>query len=167
MAGQVLRLLLIIAIALAWSMGQASPVWAAAPTLIMVYGHPMTEQVIPRDWQSNAAVIGGERLTEMSMIEPEGRPHLELALFWGPRWVEYVEDDRPLADLRPEHANQHGRFYPAVGSDAALIVLEHGRNAPTPIIQVGPEGLAILARHDVPVRTKSALCVPGSVVPSP
>jgi hypothetical protein len=57
-----------------------------------------------------------------------------LALFWGFEWVQFVNDIRPLTALKPEQANQHARFYPALGAALALVVFrdepgEMGENA--------------------------------------
>lgn len=54
---------------------------------------------------------------------------------------------KPVAVLRPEQANQHARFYPAVG-DAPAIVEGVGY----PLRLVSPDGLAELQRRGVVVR---------------
>lgn len=78
----------------------------------------------------------------------EGREYLLLSLFWGDNlWEPYVRDGR-LDELRPELANQAGRFYPASGGRAAVIdLLVNGRAGPK---QVSEEALATLTRHGVP-----------------
>jgi hypothetical protein len=42
------------------------------------------------------------------------RTYLKLAIFWG----LYYPDQ-----LTPENASQHGRFYPATGSDPAVVIV--------------------------------------------
>lgn len=134
----------------------ASPAVAAAPRFMMVYGPPLSEPVVLRDWQENLTVMVKMKRTNLDPGELEGRPYLKMALFWGPRWVEYVEEGRPLDALRPEQANQRARFYPATGDEPALISLGSSRFGPGSIRRVDPEALAVLARRGVPVRSEAS-----------
>jgi len=62
------------------------------------------------------------------------RPFYDLALFCGLKWVHYMDDGRSLTTLTADEANQHARFYPAVGAAPAVVVFqdepgEFGANA--------------------------------------
>src|SRR5689334_2520114 len=99
---------------------------AAGPRLIMFYGGPLQKPVILADWQENllfvAATHDEAKVTSRAL---EGRPYIKVAMFWGPEWEHYVEEGRPLDKIRPDQANQHSRFYPAV--DGHLSVFVYGR----------------------------------------
>ena len=127
------------------------PAAAAAPRLLMIYGGPLAKPVILDNWAENGSVFGDE----MPTIKPadlEGRPYLKLALFGGPRWRDYVDAGKPLDALRPEDANQHGRFYPPFGGAAPLITLDSIPGPGWPVRRVEPRGIAMLVRHDIPMR---------------
>jgi len=148
------RVLLIVGLVLLVTALVASPAVAAAPRLIMVYGPPLSKPIILRDWQENLTVMLKMKRTNIDPGELEGRSYLKMALFWGPRWVEYVEEGKPLGALRPEQANQHARFYPATGDEPALITLGSSKFGPRSIRRVEPEALVVLARHGVPVSSE-------------
>jgi hypothetical protein len=146
-------------------LGVAVPATAAAPRLIMVYGGPLARPVVLADWWGNLAVITGEAVD----VRPEGlsaRPYLNLALFWGPRWDTYVRDGGSLDALHPEQANEHARFYPAVGEAPALVESQNIGG----LRRLPPQGAEVLARHGIPVRLDaagaSARADGGSVAPS-
>jgi len=81
------------------------------------------------------------------------RPSLRISLFWGPVWNDYVEKGRPLSALRPEQADQHGRFYPAWRGKPAVVDLRFAEHGPK---RVGQASLAILARYGIPIRLEVA-----------
>jgi hypothetical protein len=149
------RVLLIVGLTLLMAALVASPAVAAAPRLMMVYGPPLSKPIVLQDWRENLTVMVGLERTNIDPGELEGRPYLKMALFWGPRWVEYVEEGRPLDALRPEQANQHARFYPATEDEPALITFGSSKFGPGVIRRVEPEALAVLARHGIPVRSEA------------
>ena len=108
---------------------------AAAPRLILISGPLLERPVLIENWDDNMRIMAA--INDRSVAESEAvtdRPFYELALFWGLEWVQYINDGRPLAALKPEQANQHARFYPAVGTAPALVVFrdqpgEWGQNA--------------------------------------
>jgi len=74
--------------------------------------------------------------------EVEGRPFLDLALFWGSNGR-----GQPISSLRPEDADQHGRFYPATDDESAVVHLPLAEY-PDPV-RAGLELRSILTRHGV------------------
>ena len=70
------------------------------------------------------------------------RPRYDLALFWG-------VPTKPVP-TRPNEANQHGWFFPAIGGRRAIVKLRvSGEDFPR---VATPETLRILARHGVLTR---------------
>ena len=138
------------------AMTLAVPVEAAAPRVIMVSGTGLCRPVILDDWPENrdlmeSVALGGE-------VKPEdliGRPYLEMGLFWGSEWVQYVDEGKPLDALSIEQASQYGRFYPAVGDAPAAMVIESVPMGDGLSGRLGPEGVEILARHGVPASLES------------
>lgn len=132
----------------------ATPVMAAGPRIMMVYGHPLTKPVVFSNWGENEglAVAANDDMSVMH-AQLKGRPFFRVALFWGTEWVRYMKRHRSTAALRPNQANQFARFYPAYASAPALFAFD---SIPGPyrslIRRIRPEGLAILARHGIPVR---------------
>jgi hypothetical protein len=101
---------------------------AAAPRLILISGPLLEQPVLIQEWDDTFRVMAGINDRAPAALEiPTDRPYYDLGLFWGMEWVQYVNDGRPLTALKPEHANQHARFYPAVGSARALVVFADER----------------------------------------
>jgi hypothetical protein len=126
---------------------------AAAPRLIMVSGATIERPVLLSDADEVVDFYSSFfRGTAVDRASLEKRPSLRLGLFWdNGLWEPYVRDGR-LGELRPEQANQVGRFYPAVGDKPALVdVPGYGR---WPKL-ADAQALGILARHGVPVRLDS------------
>jgi hypothetical protein len=96
---------------------------AAAPRIILVSGPLLERPILIQDWNDNMRIMGGVNNRAGAASEaPADRPYYEFALFWGMEWVQYINEGRPVAALRPEQATQHARFYPAVGAAPALFV---------------------------------------------
>jgi hypothetical protein len=105
---------------------QASTLNAAAPRLALVSGALLERPVLIQDWDDTMRIMAGINNRASAPSDAlTGRPYYELALFWGMEWVQYVNDGRPVTALKPEQANQHARFYPAVGMAPALVVFEN------------------------------------------
>jgi len=84
--------------------------------------------------------------TAETNVNLNDRPFFELALFWGPEWSAYVDSGKFLDKLRPEDANQKGRFYPAFGDKPAVI------SAGPTVKQVPAESLRLLERYGIHTR---------------
>jgi hypothetical protein len=124
---------------------------AAAPRLIMVSDEPLGEPVVTADARVVFALYGSlfHDGATVDGSQLKGRRALRLGLFWhNPTWEPYVRDGR-LAELRLHQANQVGRFYPAVGDEAALVVLPGYGSWPK---RVSKEALQILEANGIPVR---------------
>jgi len=117
---------------------------AAAPRLLMVYGGPLQNGVLLRDWGEIFKMFTSA--PSETNVNLNDRPFFELALFWGREWNDYVNDGKPLDKLRPEDANQKGRFYPAFGDKPAVI------SAGRTVKQVPAESLRFLERYGIPTR---------------
>jgi hypothetical protein len=130
---------------------------AAAPRIIMFYGGNLPKPVVLHEWRENMEfmrAISHEAKVTAKYLEV--RPYIIVALFWGQEWVRYGKDGDRLNRLRPEQANQHGRFYPAVANKRAIFVF-NSVPGPWPLTrEVEKEGTEILAKHGIPIRLRSA-----------
>ena len=103
----------------------STKVSAISPSAVMVYGENAGQPTLlrpasPADfhtfgllwWQggpyNNPRPIDPELLTRL-----KARPYVNLAIFWG----QYDVDQ-----FKPEHASQHGRFYPPTATEPAIVV---------------------------------------------
>lgn len=117
----------------------------------MVSDEPLDEPVVIADARVvfdlyQALVLDGAAVASNQLT---GRRALRLGLFWhNPTWDPYVRDGR-LAELKLRQASQAGRFYPAIGDEAALVVLPGHGNWPK---RVSAEALRILEANGIPIR---------------
>ena len=121
----------------------AVPAQAAAPRYILVTGPGLPRPATLGNWMENLAfetsLLHARRPTSGWQ---DNRPRYELALLWG-------VPAKPIP-TRPNEANQHGWFYPAVGGRRAVVKLRvSGEDFPR---VASPETLRILAPHGVPTR---------------
>jgi hypothetical protein len=118
----------------------------AAPNYIFVSGPGLARPVLFSDWKENlelfSAAVFSVRPDAATLRGLRNRPRLDLAHFW--QW-----SGRP-APRTPREANQHGRFYPAHGSEPAVVLL--AVDGATGYLLASPELLKFLKRHGVPVR---------------
>lgn len=133
-----------------------TPASAAAPNLVMIYGPSLVRPIILTDWQENGQLIPtadqGVAITPNELI---ARPYFNLALFWGPAWMEYMNAGKPLNVLQPDQANQHAKFYPAVGTADPIFVFD-SIPGPGPLIRrMNPSNLAVLTKYGVPISLTS------------
>ena len=143
------RLALLAAIVLlAASAGTAQ---AAAPRIVIVSGKPLRHQVVVSDWGRIFAIVDGiAGARPVPRARLANRPRLTFAMFWGPRWNEYLRSGRPAAALRPSQADQIGYFYPAWRGRQALIdLVPWAGEWPRPL---SGKALAALKRSGVPIR---------------
>lgn len=116
---------------------------AAAPRYILVSGPGLRRPATLGNWTENFAfetsLLRARRPTSGWRND---RRRYDLALFWG-------VPAKPVP-TRPNEANQHGWFYPAIGGRRAVVKLRvSGEDFPR---VASPETLRILARHGVPTR---------------
>jgi hypothetical protein len=125
----------------------AASAHAAAPNYMLIHGPGLPKPILLPRWSENGAVLS--TLVQAPYARPQlvrqlrSRPRLGIALFWG--W-----SDRPRP-TSPGAANQRGWFYPADGSQPAVVALRvNGIDKPR---LAPPRSLRILARYGVPIRT--------------
>jgi hypothetical protein len=123
----------------------APPARAAAPNYILVSGPGLAEPVLLADWSENLALLvaltDARRATGAARALAR-RPRLDLAEFWG--WSGLPPPTKATK------TGQHGTFYPAHGSQPAVIViLVNGAAFPR---RVPAEVRRVFARHGIPLR---------------
>jgi hypothetical protein len=140
MTGRAAALLAVSAIAL----GLPATGHAACPRMIMASGPALAEPILISDWEPACELYASFFASAPIDADLEGRPAIRLGLFWNSHvWEPH------LADLRPEQADQFGRFYPAVGDEPAVVVLPGYGEWPT---AVNEAGLRVLRARGIPVR---------------
>ena len=145
---KVLAALLAAIVLLGASAGSAR---AAAPRIVIVSGKPLAHQVVISDWRRIFTIVdglGGARPVPRARLAH--RPRLAFAMFWGPRWNDYISSGKPPAALRPSQADQIGHFYPAWRGRQALIdLVPWAGQWPRPLSW---KALAALKRSGVPIQ---------------
>ncbi len=124
---------------------------AAAPRLMMVHGEPLSERIVLANHADNLTILLGEA-TELTPDERSARPHLQVALFWGPKWEAYVRGER-LMELSSDMADQHARLYQAGGNVAAVLCLD----SPGKCSLITSAGMDVLERAGVPTRVEGSV----------
>jgi hypothetical protein len=144
------RVVLAVLIAAGVAAAGASVAQAAAPRILLVSGGPLARPLAISDWERIFAVVSAVGTARaLPRTELAARPRLRLSLFWGPRWIEYLQSGKSAAALQPRQADQHGSFYPAWSGRAAAIDLPWAGRWPR---AVPARALGILARLGVPTR---------------
>lgn len=143
------------------------PVAAAAPRYIIASGTLLPQPIILDDWQENLALMSATvedpPPPTVSDADLAARPSIDLALFWDATIWEPLVLQHGLSSLQPQDANQHARFYPAIGANAPLFV---GRAAGVfGPHRIGVRGLDVLARHGVPTRVETTSTPGGAILP--
>lgn len=131
----------------------ATTVSAAAPQIMLFKGSLLDRPVAMADWKENHTVMAS--LSEEGTAKDEvlkDRQYIDVALFWGPKWLEYKANGGSVSGLTPEQANQQARLYVARGGSAPILVFEG--KVPR---YVGPEGVRVLEQHGLPVRPDTRL----------
>lgn len=140
--GRVLGFLAAIAAALVL----VSPAAAAAPNYILISGPGLRHPVLLGNWNENLRLLLAVDSSPVARKAlRQGLAHrrrLGVAEFW-----DWSGKPRPT---NPRDANQHGWFYPAHGSQAALIQITVSAEF-VPRLATA-KVLSILRRHGVPTR---------------
>lgn len=144
-----------------------TPVDAAAPRYIIASGALLSHPIVLDDWRENLDLMGAtvEDPTPPAVSDADlaARPSIDLALFWDATIWEPLVMQHGLSGLQPQDANQHARFYPAIGANAPLFVgMADGVFGPN---RISVRGLAVLARHGVPTRVEPASTLGGAILP--
>lgn len=129
------------------SLGTAPTAGFGGPEIILFHGGVLGRTVPITTWHENQLLLVNGRREHISAdtkFHLGVRPRIELALFWGNWWGDVARDAARLAALTPAMASQVGAFYPAVGSEPALIAV--GGILGT----LSDSGLAVLNRQGIP-----------------
>lgn len=147
--------------ALALVILHVQPLQALGPTVLMFYGEPLTKPVLVAGEDANAfpdrSLLGQ---TTVTAKDTAGRSFIKVALFWGLPG-DPARNGTPLAQLTPQMAAQHGRFYPATATQPALLLtaqymkqaqgdLPDERTVFNSGGPVAPAALAVLQRLGIP-----------------
>jgi hypothetical protein len=138
---------------------------AAFPRLIMVSGGALKAPVVMTDWDVTAKMLQNLGASKsVPVVQLEGRTFLHVSMFWGPQWLKFMDEGRPVTSLRHEQGNEFGRLYPAVGNQPAMLILSgapsHFDGAGTPpatlndyryAYELTAIPLGILTRAGIPV----------------
>lgn len=131
----------------------ATPAHAAAPRIIIIHGALLPRRVVLSDWYENALILGDpDEAANVMQEQLKMRPYLDVDMFWGTEWVNYVEQGKPLDALDPDDSNQHARLYPAVGSEEPLIAFDYIPGPGTLIRPLHSDAIKMLAKHGIPTR---------------
>ena len=145
-----MRVVSAVVVALVVAVATVGAARAAAPRIVIFSGAPLAHRVVVSDWPSIFDVV--ESVVPARVVRPAGlagRPRLEVSMFWGPRWIDYLGEGKRASALTPRQADQFGVFYPAWREQPALIDLPWAGRWPR---VVPPKALAILARFGVPTK---------------
>ena len=142
----------------------------AAPQLIVVHGPALDHPVLLKDWGENARLMHGLVPFEkaetsqfvrglmtrgVSAIDTAGRKSFEVALFWAPVATRLTARGLPMEQWPVGEADQHARFFPETGRDAALwIFVISPAGAIAHARRFTPEALSILSRNGLPTTTR-------------
>lgn len=117
------------------------------PTVMMFYGGALKTPVTVSG-QDVDAFGDVTRRSTVSVAELGTRVYLNVAMFWG-SLRDPANNGTPIANLTPQMAWQHGRFYPPNGSQPAVLLTTQFTKAAQP----------------VPVPTNASAFTGGGVVP--
>jgi hypothetical protein len=110
----------VVCAALAWG----TSLHAAFPRLVMMSGAALKTPVVITDWDVTTEflrTLGTPKPIPVAQLE--GRPFLQVSMFWGPQWLKFMDEGRPVTSLRHEQANEFGRLCPSVGDRPAVLIL--------------------------------------------
>ena len=94
---------------------------AIGPSVLMFYGGALPAPVFVTGAEAN---LFGDLLTpsKVAAKDTDGRSYLKVAVFWGTQ-ANPTGHGIPIANLKPEMAWQHGKYFPAAGTKPALLLV--------------------------------------------
>ena len=94
---------------------------AIGPSVLMFYGGALPAPVFVTGAEAN---LFGDLLTpsKVAAKDTDGRSYLKVAVFWGTQ-ANPTGHGIPIANLKPEMAWQHGKYFAASGSKPAVLVV--------------------------------------------
>jgi hypothetical protein len=124
----------------------------AAPQIIVAGGGPLRHRVVLADWNENQrlmlATTGAVPIQVNSLRQ---RPRIRVAMYWGPQWMGRLDLPDSVTLLEESNGAQSGAFYPALRGRPAVWLFGSYGVTPASARHVAGEGLAILAKHGIPV----------------
>lgn len=156
-----LRVAIGILAGLAFVLAETSSAYAAAPRIIIVAGGGLTEPVVLDDWQENLAIM----LAATDGVDARGeglsaRRWYRIAMFWGPRWEQYMQAGKDPRALHIEEADQLARYYPPTAAHAAVLSFD-GVSGPGAFARrLKAPGVSIFSRHGIAAHTPPAEALP-------
>jgi hypothetical protein len=164
---RLLRLFLAIAVGLLLVVLTASPVFAAAPRVILVTGVNLARPVVLSDWYENGAIMGTaqDRELDPSAEDLANRLSYRIGMFWGEGRDLYIQSGKDPAALRLEEADQFGRFYPPTATHGAVFAFDRIPGPGALIRRLEPEGVAIFLRHGIGAGAPANLPIPSAGAP--
>lgn len=139
---------------------------AYGPRVIRVEGALLGKAIVMSDWEENSVFFLGVQSPFNEAVDLEGRPFVTLSIFHPSTELNaYLDSGKPAGALRPEQAEQHAKFYPAVGTSRSLLVFANTDAGPqgNAARRIGlvrwlrDEALDILAKHGIPIRMSVGL----------
>lgn len=145
-----------------FSLGWVSTTSSAAPRLMMFKAPFFETPIIISDFADSMMIYQSMVLNKAEVSynaqNLETRPVLEMYLFWGPEWEDYVNSGQPLDEIEFKQTNEsgwgsldeQGWFYPSVEDEEHLVIIQtinYGRKA----FRLTAKGLDKLMEYGVPV----------------
>jgi hypothetical protein len=156
-----LRVAIGILAGLAVVLAETSSAFAAAPRIIIVAGGGLAKPVVLDDWQENLAIMLAATDEVDARVEGlSARPSYRIAMFWGPKWEQYIQAGKDPRALHIEEADQLARYYPPMVAHGAVLSFDSipGPGAVTRRLKVA--GVWIFSRHGIGTHTPSAEALP-------
>src|SRR3954469_26064737 len=124
----------------------------AAPQVIVAGGGPLRQRVVLADWNENHRLMLAT--TEAAAIQIESlrqRPRIRVAMYWGLQWKGRLDLPDSVTLLAAPDGAQGVPFYPGFRGRPAVWLFGAYGVTPASARHVASEGLAILAKHQIPV----------------
>jgi hypothetical protein len=156
------RRIIVIALVVAVAVGWPRSLHAIGPTVLMFHGGTLKQPIFVTG--SDTAVFPDlTRSSGIPSTEVANRRYVDVAIFWGSTNDPAVNGGTGVQGLRPEMAWQHGRFYPAAGHQAALLVATQFSKGsqPLPSDQTAFPNGGVLS--DAAMAVLKRLRIPGAV----
>lgn len=141
--------------------GGTVPAFAAAPRLILVTDGRLTRPEVLADWPANLTIM--EAASQPADARTEhlaARPSYRIAMFWGPRWDEYMHAGKDPAALRSTDADQQGSYYPPEARTDAVLAIDVPGSEPR-LLRLDKPGIAVFSGHGLTAKALARKAVSG------
>lgn len=127
----------------------------AAPQVIVFGGGPLRQRVVLNDWSENQRLmLAAGRVVRVPADSFRNRPRISVAMYWGSQWKDRTDLPDSVSIFSTLDGAQSGAFYPRVKGQPGLWVFGPAAASPGSTRILEREGMAILAKHGVPVDIK-------------